>query len=196
MKRTNKYNIYDFDQTIYNGNSTLDFYIFVMKLDPKILKYVPFQLWHILLFLLKRENKTIAKGKILVFLRDITDINSMVDNFWDQNYQKMKKWYLTNEHATDIIISASPSFLLKPIFENLGAYKLIATTVNVNTGIIQGNNCYGIEKLRRLKLETQGLIFGQAYSDSLSDLPILEIAENAFIVKGDLIVPLTEYRNS
>ena len=36
-------NVYDFDKTIYNGDSTLDFYIFSIKKNLLLLRYFPKQ---------------------------------------------------------------------------------------------------------------------------------------------------------
>ena len=34
-------NVYDFDNTIYKGESAIDFFVYFMKRDPKLLLYVP-----------------------------------------------------------------------------------------------------------------------------------------------------------
>lgn len=34
-------NVYDFDKTIYNGDSTRDFYLYSLIKHPEMLKYVP-----------------------------------------------------------------------------------------------------------------------------------------------------------
>ena len=35
-------NVYDFDGTIYDGDSTLDFWYFCLKKHPQILLYLPY----------------------------------------------------------------------------------------------------------------------------------------------------------
>ena len=37
-------NLYDFDKTIYDGDSTLDFYRFCLKKDKKLLRFLPQQI--------------------------------------------------------------------------------------------------------------------------------------------------------
>ena len=37
-------NIYDFDGTIYNGDSTIDFWLFTLKRHPSALLMIPYQL--------------------------------------------------------------------------------------------------------------------------------------------------------
>ena len=80
------------------------------------------------------------------------------------------------------MISASPDFLLKPLYKKLGFDILIATEYN-NYSIV-GKNCKGVEKLNRLN--NLGAFHVLAfYSDSLSDKPLFDIADKKFsIVKG------------
>ena len=87
-----------------------------------------------------------------------------------------------------MIISASPEFLLKPICKKLGIKYLIASRVDPSTGMYLGENCYGEEKVRRFKkqFDTKPEEF---YSDSLSDAPMANIAEKAFLVDDDILIP-------
>ena len=45
-----------------------------------------------------------------------------------------------------------------------------------------GENCYGEEKLKRLKQEYSDFIINEFYSDSLSDSYLAEISKKSFIV--------------
>ena len=38
-------NVYDFDKTIYDGDSTIDFYFYCLKKHPKIILCLPIQLY-------------------------------------------------------------------------------------------------------------------------------------------------------
>ena len=44
---------------------------------------------------------------------------NMVKDFWILNEKKIKTWYWENKKKSDIIISASPEFLLFPVTEKL-----------------------------------------------------------------------------
>ena len=37
-------NVYDFDKTIYDGDSTLDFYLFSLKKNPMLIRFLPVQI--------------------------------------------------------------------------------------------------------------------------------------------------------
>ena len=180
-------NVYDFDKTIYNGDSTRDFYFFCLRRHPSIIKYLPYQGFMFLRFVLKRIKKTRFKEKFYAFFKNINNIDSEVNLFWDTHSDNLKKWYLESKNESDLIISASPEFLLKPICEKLGI-RLIASRVDKLSGKTEGENCYGEEKVNRLKAEYPGFCIDKFYSDSLSDKPLADLAKEAFLVKGDFII--------
>lgn len=180
-------NVYDFDKTIYDGDSTIDFYKFCIKQNKKIIIHIPRQIYYIILYKLKLKSKKKMKEIFFIFLKDLDNIDRLVEIFWEKNVHKIKGWYLLKEHNKDVIISASPEFLLKVPCDNLGVYKLIASKVDKKNGIFKTENCYGLEKVNRLKKEMKNFKIKEAYTDSYSDYPLLEIAEKGFIVKGNKI---------
>jgi phosphoserine phosphatase len=192
--RVSVVNIFDFDQTIYAGDSSLDFYLYSVRTQPALLRYLPGQARHFLLYALKIEPKTTFKSNFFVFLRGVKNVESGVDQFWKVHDRKLKRWYLAKDHETDVIISASPEFLLRPIFQRLEAFQLIATSMDPATGAIKGANCHGPEKVLRFRSLFPDAIVSEAYSDHRSDLPILELAKTSYIVIGDHILPMEQHR--
>jgi len=193
MKQTNPIpdtiNIFDFDNTIYRGDSTADFYLFCVRRKPRLLIYLPCQLWHTLRYFLKLEKRGAFKGHFFIFIRGLKDIETMVERFWQSHFKNIKPWYLEMEHSHDVIISASPHFLLYPAFQKLGAHSLIATEVDLQTGQLIGENCYGEEKVVRLRQLFAEANIERAYTDSLVDLPLLALAKEPYLVKGDRVKP-------
>ena len=178
-------NVYDFDKTIYDGDSTADFYLFSLKRHKKILLLAPSLFGAFLKFyLFKKGSKTDFKQVMYRFLR-YCDIDRDVEDFWENKRAKIKQYYLNQQKDDDVIISASPEFLLEPICEILGIHYLMASRVDKNSGIYDGINCHGKEKVRRFyKMFPNGKI-EEFYSDSYSDTPLAEIAEKAYIVTGE-----------
>lgn len=174
-------NVYDFDGTIYDGDSTVDFFMFALKRKPFLICYVLRQAWGFLLYGLKRISKTELKEYFFSFLSGI-DAEKLTEDFWDQNHHKIYRWYLDQQQPDDIIISASPEFLLRPICQKIGIYHLIASRVDVQSGKFFGENCYGKEKVLRLATEYHVTRIDRFYSDSRSDLPLAKIANNAFLI--------------
>ena len=68
-------NVYDFDKTIYDGDSTLDFYIFAVKKNLFLLKYLPKQFLGMILYYLKIINKEKYKESFFSFLKGIKNID-------------------------------------------------------------------------------------------------------------------------
>lgn len=180
-------NVYDFDGTIYNGDSTVDFYFFSLKKNKKVLKAIPVQLKGAFLYSIKRIKKDKLKEYFFSFLQQLDNTESLVENFWDCNIIKIKKWYLEQKLPDDVIISASPEFLIKPIGLRLGINKVIASVVDFNTGRYMGINCKGKEKVNRFLAEFPKAKIHYFYSDSISDAPLATLADKSYIVKGDII---------
>ena len=109
---------------------------------------------------------------------------------------------LVNQHlaAGDycVIITATNSFITKPIAQMFGVDKLIATDLVVQsdrfTGEILGTPCFQSGKVDKLvqwlnseiaisaELQLQESIF---YSDSINDFPLLQQVKEAVVVDGD-----------
>jgi putative flippase GtrA len=187
---------YDFDQCIYQGDSTVDFYRFCLRRQPALLRYFFCQLWGLVLFAFGFIQKTAFKQRFFCFLQGVTDVDGTVDAFWQTHAQKIGDWYLARKTQDDLIISASPTFLLQPCCTILRVRHLIASRVDPATGRFLGENCYGAEKVKRL-LEDLGIgAVDVFYSDSLSDLPMAKIAKESYMVREGRITPWAEFRVS
>lgn len=181
-------NIYDFDNTIYKGDSTRDFYFYCVKHYPKMLLSVPSMAGAFFMYILKVKTKTQFKEKMYGFLKYIPDIDLAVRDFWETHEKNIKAWYRRDQLEDDIIISASPEFLLSVICGKIGINHLIASVVDKKTGKYTGENCHGEEKVKRLYKEFPDAVCGEFYSDSLSDAPLARIAGKAWIVQGDKLI--------
>lgn len=186
-------NVYDFDKTIYAGDSTLDFYFFSLKKNPMLIRFLPIQIIGFIKYMFGMYSKLQFKEKFYSFLKGIKDVDSIVELFWNANQDKIKDWYLKSKEESDVIISASPEFLLNNICRRIGIKHLIASEVNKNTGICEGENCYGEEKVLRFKKYFEKGEIKKFYSDSLSDAPISLMASERYIVSGNNILPWDQY---
>ena len=182
-------NSYDFDQTIFYPDSSYCFVMYCLKKYPgAVLKAVPGAVWAGLGCLRRKAEVKELKEHIFAFLKDLQNVDELVKDFWEQHRGNIASWYLAQKRPDDLIISASPEFLLKPIAEELGVH-LIATRMDKHTGKITGPNCHDKEKVRRFYEAYPGGHTEEFYSDSLSDSPMAEIADRAFIVDRDKISP-------
>lgn len=164
-------NAYDFDKTIYDGDSSLDFYFYCLRRRSAIIRYLPRQAGGILLYLLGLRDGARMKSAAFSFLAGLEDPEGMAEAFWADRVGRIMPWYDGRKRPDDIIASASPEFLLRP------------------TGRVSGANCKGEEKRRRfLELFPDGRP-GEFYSDSMSDAPMAELASKAYLVRKGWIMP-------
>lgn len=180
-------NVYDFDGTIYNGDSSIDFYLFCIKKKPLVVfKSIFKQLSGVVLYTTKRISKEQYKERYFSFLKHIYIDDKILNDFWNAKLFRIKNWYLAQKESSDVIISASPEFLLLPICERLGV-SLIASNVDPSTGKFTGKNCYGQEKIERFNERYPNEKIEKFYTDSKSDYPMAKTAEQAFWVNKNKI---------
>lgn len=187
-------NIYDFDKTILDGDTTYNFYFFCLKKKPSLALGLFGMIIPSAKYFLGLCTKTQFKEKFYRFMTKI-DCIALLEEFWDENIKYIKPFYLKNQREDDVIISASPYFLLEPAAKRLGIKYLYATNVDPKTGKHDGINCHGEEKVRRF--DEAGFARADAeefYSDSLSDTPLAKISQKAYIVIGEKLIPWEEYK--
>ena len=184
-------NAYDFDKTIFYGDSTVKFYCYCLTRTPKMVLRLP-KLLYDAVFVLKKDKQRF-KQNMFAFLTDLDDPVSCVESFWDAHMNGLKPFYLNQARADDIIISASPEFLIKPLLARFGIMNVLASPVDIHTGMYRGKNCHGEEKVRRLREAYPDAVIDEFYSDSRSDEPMARVANKAFLVKGDRLTAWETY---
>lgn len=181
-------NVYDFDRTIYLGDSTLDFWRFCLVRHPAALGALPGAAAAGGLFKAGLRTREQFKEKFYRFLRRVPEAEQEVSAFWADRLSRIYPWYLARRREDDLIISASPEFLILPACRLLGVEGL-ASPVCPKTGELLGPNCRGGEKVRRLERSRPGAPVEEFYSDSSSDAPLARLAGRAFLVKGGVPRP-------
>ena len=76
--------------------------------------------------------------------------------------------------------------MLRPVMKRLGVHELVCSEVNLETGEIE-RLCFRRNK-KTLYDELYGKEIDNFYTDSLNDMPLIEAAKCAFIVKEERIV--------
>ncbi len=180
-------NVYDFDRTLFPGDSSMHFWAFCRKKYPKIWIHFPAGITKLGLYKLNVFNWKEVMEKFFSFLKYVPNPQDEIEEFWDFAIDKIYPWYKELHRDDDIIISASPHFLIDPIAKRLSV-KCIATDMDINTYKINGIDCTGMEKLRRFKLEFPNEEIDSFYSDSFSDTPLAKFAKKAYMIskKGEI----------
>ena len=182
-------NVYDFDNTILKGDSSARFYAYCLFHTPRMWLDIPAQIGNGALFLLKIRPKKAYKQRLFRFMQWLPNADRTISDFWDANLRRVKGWYRKNHRADDIVISASPEFLIRPACERLGISRVIASPIDKNTGEYFGENCHGEEKVRAFREKYGSLQPENFYSDSYSDTPMAKISRKAYLVKGEKLRP-------
>ncbi len=187
-------NGYDFDKTIYDGDSSTDFFLYMIGTRTYLLFFFPWFLLVVSLYGLKLLSKKKTKQFLFFFIPWYKkNINAIVEKFWDKRINKVFDWYKNQQKDEDIIISASLDFVLMPAIRRLGIKNCLCTLYNVQTGKIVGENCYGKQKYVRFQAKYNKEKLESFYSDSMSDYPMMRVAEKAFLVKNkepmEIVVP-------
>lgn len=177
-------NIYDFDNTIYKGDTGVDILLYSLKKMPfKVIKSA----FKALRVKLKGEIYDRVKEQLFSFLFSIDNLDDYIEKYVNLHMKNIKQWYLEQQKETDIVISASYELWIKVFCEKLGIKNVIATKTN-NKGYLIGKNCKNKEKINRLKKEFPNIKVDEAYSDSAVDIPMLEFATKGYVVKGNELI--------
>lgn len=185
-------NIYDFDDTIYNGDTNRDILMYGFKKHP-----------FLVLKALKKAKKLQSdykrgviefervKEAMLSFIFEIKNYPKFINDFVDSHMKNIKPWYISRRTQNDIVISASYELWIMQFCKRLGIRYVIATKTD-SDGRIIGKNCKGAEKLKRLASVIPNAVIVSAYSDSSCDIPILESARTAYVVEGNKLITYTK----
>ena len=110
--------VFDFDNTIYDGESGFDFFLYYLKKYPKeVAKYTP--KFAEAFFKYKTGKLTISEvindyGYILKeCCAKFDNIEEEISIFWDEHENKIKSFYDKIRKDDDVILSACPTVILK-----------------------------------------------------------------------------------
>ena len=122
-------NVYDFDNTIYDGESSLDFFYFYFKKEKGIIQYVPLIGYTLILYklnLLPLEKLYELASKLsIAILQNKEKAKKLVEEFWCIHENKLKPQFLEKIKKEDIIITAAPRILIDGIKEKLNTENII-----------------------------------------------------------------------
>lgn len=184
-------NVYDFDNTIYDGESSLDFFLYCIKKNKQLIRFIPIVGWMLVkykLCIIKTEelHKRVQKYA-KNFLYMLNDIDGTVAEFWDCRMTKIKKFYQVNRKPDDLIISASCDFLLDDIMRRLHIEHYLCSEIDRKTGEIK-RVCHGANKVQAFREHYGDAEIENFYTDSMNDKPLMELANQVYLIKGERMV--------
>ncbi len=181
-------NLYDFDKTIFYKDSGSLFLFYIVRKKFSLFPYLLKAGFYACLWGLKIVSAETFKTKAFSVLKRI-DAEKIAQEFWDEYKDEHFPYYDGNLQEDDVICSASPEFLVKAFFDKVNpTATVIATKCDIATGETEGKNCKGEEKVARLN--ALGFTeFENVYSDSLTDIPILKMGKNSYLIKKGVPIP-------
>lgn len=186
--------VYDFDNTIYDGESGFDIFAFYLRKDPKgIIRFIP-QFGRAFIRykrgVISSDSVVKKYGYILrEYCAKIPDFDRDVQEFWDKHEKKIKPLYFKLRTDDDVIVSACPEVILGEICRRIGVKRYIGSLVDPKTGEV-GRVCYKEKKLLAF-YDTYGRVrINDFYSDSMSDMPLMEISDNVYLVRGEKLTKI------
>ena len=184
-------NIYNFNNTLYKKNCGLSFYFFCLKKDFGLIRFAIIQLWAWGMYLLGFWSKIKFREKFFSFLKGIKNIDPMIDEFWQANESKINKDLLSNKTDNDVILTIEPKFLIQPIADKYDLW-IVASDVDKTNGK-HSTLCDCAGKLK--ELQSANVTDCQTmYSSTRTDMPLLNMAKQAYIVNKKTITKLEEYK--
>lgn len=189
-----KFDVFDFDGTIYKKDASLEFWKYCVSKDRAVILYFPVQITALILNKLKIMKTKKFKELFFSFLNRYSEkeILERVELFWKEEKKNICRWYIEKPKINyRICISASPYFLLEKITKDIGIDELIATEMSITEkkrNRITGNNCKGEEKVKLLNEKYKEYTIEEFYTDSKADMPLCNIAEKYYFIKNGEII--------
>lgn len=193
--------IFDVDYTLTKKETLVQFYIFMLKKNPKYIKHIFRVIKASVFYVLKIYSFKETKESYMSFIEGIKkeDMEMLTKEFYEKRLSKifykdaldtMKKF--KDKGYKIYLISASPELYLKELYNIDVVDKVIGTKIICIDGKygdkIDGENCKGEEKVKRLmeeiKIENIEVDFKESYmfSDSLSDLPLFNLVGHPYLI--------------
>lgn len=193
--------IFDVDYTLTKKETLVQFYIFMLKKNPKYIKHIFRVIKASVFYVLKIYSFKETKESYMSFIEGIKkeDMEMLTKEFYEKRLSKilykdaldtMKKF--KDKGYKIYLISASPELYLKELYNIDVVDKVIGTKIICIDGKygdkIDGENCKGEEKVKRLmeeiKIQNIEVDFKESYmfSDSLSDLPLFNLVGHPYLI--------------
>ena len=184
-------NVFDFDNTIYDGESTFDFYLFCVKHHPKAIKFMFIVVWSLIKYKMCLVSETqlmnLAETYISGLLRCCPDAKELAEKFWEKKFGKIKPFFKDVFSEDDVIVTASFGFLLRPVLNKLGVKNALMSEVDLEKAEVI-RLCYRKNKVKLFNENFPDAYVKDVYTDSLNDTPLMSLAhENVYLVKGNKV---------
>ena len=187
-------NVYDFDDTIYNGESTLDLFFFYIRRYPFIIKYFPRVMSVLVRYKAGKMPVEEAEREYVPLLKEcigeMPGYDLLVEKFWDEHMRKIRPFYRQLQRPDDVIITASPDLSIAVICRRLGIRNYISSTLDAKTGEVT-RLCMRERKRDAFLAEYPDATVDNVYTDSPeNDKWLVDMGRHAYLVRGKKITQI------
>ncbi|MBE6827806.1 MAG: HAD family hydrolase [Ruminococcaceae bacterium] len=188
--------VFDFDNTIYRGESSVDFFLYYLKKFPfQVAKYIPVFVSGIIRYKTGRLTvDEVLKSYSSIFREccaKFENIPEEIKTFCDKNEKNIKPFYLEIKDADDVILSASPEVVLREMCARIGVYNIIGSELDIESGEVK-SVCFRGNKIGRFREVYADARIDEFYTDSYVDKPFMDISDNVYLVRGNKIKKIKE----
>ena len=192
--------LFDFDGTITSKDTTILLLVELLRLRPWRFSGL---IWFLFRMIVSNDSfsKQGHKNKAIGYLiKDLSDVRlrGALKHFRNKVRHLYRPSVLASidqaiqNGCTVLIVTASPSFAISDCVSDLPVIVLgteFEKEGNIYTGLLNGENCYGFEKVNRINEWATSnkitLSVQYAWSDHLSDFDMLSLSENRYWVGGE-----------
>jgi phosphoserine phosphatase len=179
--------VFDFDNTIYRGESSIDFALYMLRYNKRILLFLPDLLFNLVTYKLclvsKEKLERRINDAIKIIVRDREELMRLTRSFWQENYYKLDDRMLRRIDKNDFIITAGPSFLIDAIKNSLNTSNLICSEIDWDRMEISHFN-FGDNKVKRYSELCGDKPIDCFYTDSFNDRSMMAISKRVYYVKN------------
>lgn len=179
--------VFDFDNTLYKGESSVDLALYMIRNNKRIILYLPKIFYTLLKYKLCILNKEKTIEAINAFMKSTLsgseELLGAVEGFWNRNRCKLDLNMLRRIRQEDVIITAGPDFLINGIKDMLNTENILCSTIDTEKMEVGYLN-FGSSKVKAYKKKYGSKRIDTFYTDSYNDKALMKISDRVFMVKN------------
>lgn len=191
--RVNIMNVFDFDNTVYDGETLVDFIIYYCLHDIKIWRFIPKLLIIWLkdsLHLFTVEQAVQAYASFLEgYYVHIKTLDEDTVKFWNSHEKKIKPFYEKIRRDDDVFVTGTTDFIFDEIARRMNIKNYITSSVDRKTGKFT-RLCFLENKVKLFREAYPNAEIENFYTDSMNDKAMMDISKNVYLVKGNKITKI------
>lgn len=186
-------NVFDFDNTVYDGETLVDFIIYYCLHDIKIWRFIPKLLIIWLkdsLHLFTVEQAVQAYASFLEgYYVHIKTLDEDTVKFWNCHEKKIKPFYEKIRRDDDVFVTGTTDFIFDEIARRMNIKNYITSSVDRKTGKFT-RLCFLENKVKLFRDTYPNAEIENFYTDSMNDKAMMDISKNVYLVKGNKITKI------